>query len=666
MPSNESQEHNAGPLDVNSARDRTLSDFGIDPELVAAPQPFGAEPLQLNDIANVPLYVASPDGLGAGALDEGGGAEPDTAPDFEDAGTPNSAAVDGVSDAGDGAETVQPAGTVQPTDTAQPAETVHLAHAVEPDEAEQPDEPGESSETSAEASTDAESPVPLDESAPSATASAVAAVESATSKQHVRRDKRGWERTKLPKSPRARTRRAPKSRIAQQRSQRRRAVAARTVGIVTAAGTVAATVWALGWLQLPELRVTAPVEVITPEPGEQVRVCPGPLQQLGLSSQADAISSVGEPNRQVASFAPSKPTERPLAAGPSAFSVKGMNGDEHSQLGISQGLSIDSKKTNGYSVTACSQPAPSQWLLAGKTTEGQNAVLDVINPGTVSARVNFALYTESGIVRPSIPEAVIKPGERTQVSLAGLASGAESIAVRVEATGTPVVAYVHQTAIDTLTPKGSDIAGATALPATRQVISGMHVYARPVQDDDAPTDIGSVVRLLNPTEDALDAKVTFLSATGAATEMQVPLAAGRVIDMPITTLPEGDYTVVVETDKPILAAGRIAPLDGNEFAWLAASPELRGKAMVAIATGPNPKLALANPSETERILTVNGESVRVRPRSTVFMDQPSGKSIELDDADGIYAAVYYSGSGELSAMPVLSGNPDATPIEVVR
>lgn len=88
--------------------------------------------------------------------------------------------------------------------------------------------------------------------------------------------------------------------------------------------------------------------------------------------------------------------------------------------------------------------------------------------------------------------------------------------------------------------------------------------------------------------------------------------------------------------------------------------------MVAIPTGPNPKLALANPSDTERILTVNGESVRVRPRSTVFMDQPGGKSIELDDADGMYAAVYYSGTGELSAMPVLSGNPDATPIEIVR
>lgn len=642
MHNNESQEHNEDAQGFNADGDRTLSDFGIDPELVAAPQPFGAAPLRLDAIADVPLYSHAPEAdttatfMDAGASEEFSGAHAETgqAPDSETA--PETVTDESAADTrgeGGSPDELPQASTADsgPTETREP--------------------------------TDAEPPVLLDESAPSATASAA---ESATTKRDVRGAAGGSARIKPPKSPRARTRRAPKSRVAQQRSQRRRAVAARTVGIVTAAGTVAATIWALGWLPLPELRATAPVEVITPEPGEQVRVCPGPLQQLGLTSQADAISSVGEPSRQVATFASAKPTEQPLAAGPIAYSIDGMNGDEHSQLGISQGLSISNKKTTGYSATACSQPAPSQWLLAGKTTEGQNAVLDVINPGTVSARVNFALYTESGLVRPTIPEAVIKPGERTQVSLAGLAAGAEAIAVRVEATGTPVVAYIHQTAIDTLTPKGSDIAGATALPATRQVISGMHVYARPVQDDDAPTDIGSVIRLLNPTEEALDAKITFLSASGTATEMQVPLMAGRVVDMPVTTLPEGDYTVVVETDKPILAAGRIAPLDGNEFAWLAASPELRGKAMVAIATGPNPKLALANPSDTERILTVNGESVRVRPRSTVFMDQPGGKSIELDDADGIYAAVYYSGTGELSAMPVLSGNPDATPIEIVR
>lgn len=586
---------------------RALTDFGIDPELVAAPRPIGAAPLRLESAAGVPVFVAAED-------------EPDAPQRVEDADTANAAQG--------------------------PAEDV------------------EDSGTEPAMADDEQPSVRVDEYAPSATASAADAGDSATRKRFPR--SHGRVRSELPKPKAPRTRRAPKSRVAQARAQRRNAVIARTVGTATAVVTMAAAVWALGWMPLPEQQAQAPAAVITPQPGDQIRVCPGPLQQLGLSSNADAVSSVGEPSLQTASFAPKEPKQAPLGQdGPSSFTVSGMNGDTHSQLGVTQGLGVSGKKSSGYSATACSQPAPSQWLLAGNTTKGQNSVLDVINPGNVPARVNFALYTEAGAVRPTIPEAVIKPGERKTVSLAGVAPDAEAIAIKVDATGTPVTAYVHQTAIDTLEPKGSEIANATALPATRQVISGMHVYERPGASDDAPTTIGSTLRLMNPGEDNLMATVRFLRSNGEATEMEVPLDAGRVTDMPITTLPEGDYTVVVEAETPILAGGRMAPLDGGEFAWLAASPQLQGKTMVAIAQGPNPKLALANPSDTERTLSVNGAQVRVRPRATVYIDEPASTAITLDDADGIYAAVYYSGTGELSATPVLLGNPDATPITVV-
>lgn len=592
---------------------------GIDPELVAPPQPTGAGPLHLNEVENVPMF--------AGDL-------PTTEPE------PPARDATAVSDA------------APHSDTAANATEPHDETATDRD----PDL----------ISDDEQPPIPTAADAPSATASAAAAGESATTKRQLRGLGRKRVRSKLPAAPAPRTRRAPRSRAAQARTDRRRAAFARSVGILAATGTLVGTVWALGWMPLPEHRAQAPQAVITPQPGEQVRVCPGPLQQLGLTSRADQVTAVGEPTQHSASFAKGEPNERSLADGGAiAFTVDGMNGETHSQLGVSQGLSVSGKSSSGYSATACTQPAPTQWLLAGNTTEGQNAVLDVINPGNVPARVNFAVYTEAGVVRPTIPEAVIEPGERKQVSLAGVAAHSEAIAIRVDATGTAVVAYVHQTAIATLDPKGSDIAGSTTLPATQQVIAGMHVIERPVQDDDAPTTIGSVVRMMNPGEKDVTATVTFLRSNGEATEMQVPLNAGRVTDMPVTTLPEGDYTVVVEAETPILAAGRVAPLDGSEFAWLSASPELQGKTMVAIAQGPNPKLALANPSDEERTLTVNGAEVRVRPRTTVYMDEPAGASITLDQADGIYAAVYYSGSGELSAAPVLLGNPDATPIRVV-
>lgn len=646
----------------------TLTAFGIDPELVAAPQPAGAGPLNLQAPVTVPVFRADAGADGdADAADSAAGT-------VADAATVTAADADATGDDGEpakesaaSAETGElGAGDPEASETEAPAEEPHpvtaeattlaapAALAATPGEPE-PEPAGD------------ESPVHLDERAPSATASAANAAESATAAELPRGMGRKRTRTKLPKAPNPRTRRVPKSRVAEARSERNKAAFARTVGIIGAAGIVASSVWVLGWMPLPEQHAQAPVATITPKPGEQVRVCPGPLQQLGLTSKADAISSVGSAKIHEAAEAPGAPKVTELGAeGPVAYSVPGMNGDTHSQLGVSQSVEATGKKSSGFSVTSCSQPVPSQWLLAGNTVAGHNSVLDVINPGKAPARVNFALYTEKGPVRPTIPEAVLQPGERKQVSLAGVAADAGAIAVRVEATGTPVVAYVHQTAIDSLEPKGSDIASATALPATRQVIAGMHVFARPVQDDDAPTTLGTVVRMMNPGDTDLNATITFISASGERTTHEVPLTAGRVVDMPITTLPEGEYTIVVDADAPILASGRMAPLDGGEFAWIASSPEINGKTMVSIAEGPNPKLALANPSDADRTLKVNGKDVRVRAGATVYMDEPSGADVTLDNAEGIYAAVYYSGSGAISGMPVLSGNPDATPIQVVR
>lgn len=678
-------------------------DFGIDPELVAAPAlPDEDEPLRLDTLTCVPAYLGHPRG---GEADAGAAAgEANAAGWAADAEAgPSDANGDDVTgatraDAAAGAaETDLGAGTGASGDAAADRDGAVLAGAagasaaaagalaVRDDagdsdggvdsDAVDSDSEGDVADANIDETDDepvevlidedAQVEVLIDEDAPSATASAANASEAAVSGERAPGFTRRGRRQKVPRRKRG----AARSRAQERRRRGVASTATRTAGTVAAVAIVAASVWALGWMPLPQFQAEAEAVSVTPQPGDQLRVCPGPLQQLGVSSDASEITSVGSPVVASASQGADPDTtelgDTGEGSGPSVLSVPGTADGEVTQLTAAQTVIASGGSASGFSATACMQPSSLQWLLSGDTTVGHTLVLDVVNPGNVDARVNFSVFDANGPVSPSIPETVIAPGERQEISLAGIAPDAESLAIQVTSTGAEVASYLHETVTNTLDNAGSDIVGPSALPSTEQALPGVYVYEHPHEDDTSPTDQGTAVRIANPNEEAASATLAFYSDAGEQVgSVDFDLQPNTIIDYPVTSLASGTYSIRAEANQPIVISGRVAPMPPDEFGWQPSSPALSDEVIVAIPSGPNPQLSLSNFSDETRTVTIAGDAVTLAPYATERIDA-SGE-VEILDAAGMYAAVSYAEGGRIASFPVQPGNADAEPILVTR
>ncbi|MFD2756791.1 DUF5719 family protein [Gulosibacter faecalis] len=629
-------------------RDRDAFDyraFGIDPELVGAPAlEADDEPLRLDTLNDTPAYL--------------GGARDVIAAEVADAAD---------AEAFGDADRDEPAASELEL-YAHPADGEDAA-GVDDDDAAEAGEDAADAEAEAEPDAD-ETDVPLDPDAPSATASAANASEAASSEQTPESFARGGRGRRRTSSTRPKRRRAARSRAQEHRRRTAASVAARTVGTVAAIAIVGASAWALGWMPLPGYEATAQPVSVTPSPGDQLRVCPGPLQQLGVTSNADEITSVGSPEITSAAIGGDPETtalsgDGDDSTGPSVLALPGSADGRITQLMAAQTLQATGGDASGFAATACMQPTPSQWLLAGDTTVGHTLVLDVVNPGNVEARVNFDVFNQDGTVSPSIPETVIAAGERKEISLAGIAPESSSLAIQVTSTGAEVSAYLHETITQTLEPAGSDIVGPSALPSTEQVLPGMFVHERAEADEASPTNLGSMVRIVNPNDTEAQAVLEISDLSGETVEqIDLPLRPNTVIDYPITTLPNGTYSLRLSSDLPVAMSGRVAPMQPDEFGWQPSSPQLSDEVIAAVPDGPNATLTLTNTGDDARTVTIDGDEVEIAAHASHALE--SSGEIEILGAEGLYAAVNYSTGGQIASFPVQPGNADAEPVEVVR
>lgn len=531
----------------------------------------------------------------------------------------------------------------------------------------------------ASAAVDAEESVASAADGPAASAAADSADAPATTGPIPAAGPRGPRRRRKPVGSTA----AKRMRRSAEADRRRRAVVTalnRTVGTIAGLGIIGATVWALGWMPLPSVSIEPDASTIRPAAGEQVRVCAGSLLQMGLTNVAGEVSLVGDAQLETRSSGGDAAVELIADRGAAVVTVPGDGSGEVAATGA-QSLAVGGERTRGFSATPCIQPAPMQWLMAGATTIGHTLVLDVVNPGAAPARVNFSVVSNSGTVAPGIPEMVLEPGTRKQVSLVGVVPNAEAVAVRVTATGSPVAAFLHETITSTLDPVGFEVVAPTALPATTQVLPGLWVAERAghehAEGEDASTpdagalpDRGTVIRLLNPGEAPAATEMRVLDAQGAVVaEYAFDLASRRVADVVLSGLPEGEYTVRLDADAPLLASARIGPVEPTEYAWLAApSPLLGGTEQIVVPVGGSARLALANPTEEAVTVTIDGEAVTIAPGATANRAVAQGAvaqgAVVVEGAAGLVGALHWNAQGAQGGIPVLSGSTDSEAVTV--
>ncbi len=258
----------------------------------------------------------------------------------------------------------------------------------------------------------------------------------------------------------------------------------------------------------------------------------------------------------------------------------------------------------GLVASACRPAAVQTWLVGGSTSVETSARLVLQNPGRTPATVSIAVWGSTGPVDlAATPDILVPPGVERSVLLEGLAVEQPRIVVRVTSSGGAVSAYLQDSALNGLVPAGvSDVVGGQE-PSLRQVVPGVALAG----GDGDP----AVLRLLVPGTEAGTARVSLLGPDGSTVlpgADALGLEAGAVLDVPLGGLAAGTYSIVVDSDVPVVAGAMVARgtalgLDPSlittpvDRAWVPSMPAGAG-GLVALPGLPGWSVNLAVPQGT--------------------------------------------------------------------
>lgn len=480
-----------------------------------------------------------------------------------------------------------------------------------------------------------------------------------------------------------------------------------TVGIVASVAVIAA----VGLLPLPSHRVAVPTVTVTPQPADQVRVCPGALLRLGDESgqNANTPSTLGAPSVTTAGIGAGLTGQqiRLSDAGtggglsaPTRFTIPPAAG---ATLAAAESQVADASDYTGFAAASCAEPSGSIWLVGGSTAVGRTTLLTLTNPSPVDATVAISILTTDGPVHaPGMSGIVVKAGSQRVIPLAGYAPDVASPVVHVVSRGGQVVAALQESIVRGLDAGGVDLAGAAGAPAKHLVIAGVRVVsavgvnkALALPDWD---DVVAAVRVAVPGGKAAKVQVSMVpqdaKLDGQSFEMDVNsgqvselgLDSAAQTDSGAVAIPDGIYSVVIDSDQPVVAGVRVStavdPSPGasaavsdtvappSDFAWFDPSPVLSGDTAVAIARGPAPMLSVVNPTTASVTLALEAQGGGKNLSLTI----PAGGSASiavaqdtvyfLKHATGLSAAVSFAGDAQLGHYAVWSAGPVSGPIVI--
>lgn len=457
------------------------------------------------------------------------------------------------------------------------------------------------------------------------------------------------------------------------------------VGIAVAAATVAAALW----LPLPFHTVTPPAVKVAPVPSDQARVCPGPILALAADSgNAAAASAFGTP-ATVDGAGPEQanPRRKALKTGgsnahngsPLLITVPVSPGATEPPLVVgSQSQHAAQEDLSGLATAACDDASADSWLVGGATSLGQTSLVLLTNPSAVLATVDLTVYGEVGPVSaPGGTGISVPAGAQKIVPLAGLAPSVTAPVVHVQTQGGRVLATMQQSVVQGIEPGGVEMVAATDAPATHQQIAGMMVRTlSTLKSTQSSEGYGSklpALRVLVPGSKPAQVSVGVVGETGTAAgnTYTATVKPGVVTEIPLDSLTDGNYTLEITSDQPVVAAARTstASASGKDFAWFTASPPLPDAFLAAVSAGPGATLHLLNTAKTDAAITVTSragaaQKVTVPAGAGTTVAVAAAGVYAVSGAAGLIASVGYSGDGLLSSFAVHPAAPLASAITV--
>lgn len=313
-----------------------------------------------------------------------------------------------------------------------------------------------------------------------------------------------------------------------------------TLGVISLV-VVAATVPVTASLITSAPQILTSVSV---EPRPLVLSCVGPAVRIGGASGADS-SSVELIDRSELSFI------YPELIRTSETDWRVFSSDNNSQGTESfsgyQYQIVDVERMGGQSMTNCQSGRSESWLLAARTKPGNESLLIITNPDSVSALVAVDFFGAEGYLGS---EAVaVAPGELERLNLARYAPGEAAVGVKISSQGALVAAFSQHKSNTGLSPTGISLSSAWQPGSETDVLSVLVGNEEFAPEDRAPT-----LYLLNPTSELASATVSAVSSTGGfGSVYRVDLNPG-INTVLLDDLAAGFYHLNISSELELLAS----------------------------------------------------------------------------------------------------------------
>lgn len=193
----------------------------------------------------------------------------------------------------------------------------------------------------------------------------------------------------------------------------------------------------------------------------------------------------------------------------------------------------DSGDLRSLTAGGCVQSSVTSWIVGGATIVGSSSTLYVANPGNTTVNVKVTAWGASGeISLPSAGQLSIAPGKATQLALENSADADPQLALRVQAEGGRVAAWVASQKLDGESAAGSDIITSTASAGTSLTIGALsidkaasEITPQAAAADAAATPSPSATTSATATPSAKATAKASAKASGAAKAGATPSAA---------------------------------------------------------------------------------------------------------------------------------------------
>lgn len=425
--------------------------------------------------------------------------------------------------------------------------------------------------------------------------------------------------------------------------------------VIGAAALIATSV------KIPTFRVgeSQTPQVITVQAKTPTLICPGPVfvngGQSGVTLGSFTQSGTARVNGFASGTAINKTvTSQTLLTGSSSGSK---------EFNALQTQFATGKQAFGLASANCVEGANSAWLVAGDNSIGREALLILANPSAVDATVSLQLYGPSGPMQGAGLNGISAPaGKVTVLPISSFAPKAETFTVEVASRGAELGIWIQQKTVRGLTPGGLDLVGVSAEPAKRVSIPGVFLrnakaLSQLANSEQDFADLKPMLRVTAPGDKGVTFTAQLQGAEGSSygTVLQGEVSPGSTKDFELEDLADGNYTMLVEANSPILASVRFSRMVGakQDFAWAQSVTPAKLNAGFTAAENVKTKLSVMNSNAAQATFTLSGRTYRVAGNSNLAVDLRAGAHYSISSSSALAVSQVIDANGGVTVSPVL-------------